>query len=155
MINSNTEQLTALWKESRTRLENQLSSISAFDLRKKLAPSPNSLGFLLRHIVEVELLFAKNVFGAKDTKIIAKTIIAQHDTGEWTDLEKLMMMLDNSRDILMDIIQKQEVSDWDVEITTKEFGIKTKAQALGRIISHTAYHAGQIGIILKYGTVFN
>ncbi|GAK75501.1 hypothetical protein JCM19314_1536 [Nonlabens ulvanivorans] len=64
-------------------------------------------------------------------------------------------MLDNSRDVLMDIIQKQGATDWEVEITTKEFGVKTKAQALGRIISHTAYHAGQIGIILKYGTVFN
>ncbi|MEO9501497.1 MAG: DinB family protein [Nonlabens ulvanivorans] len=150
-----TEHLTSLWKESRTRLENQLSSITTFDLKKKLAPSPNSLGFLLRHIVEVELLFAKNVFGAKGTKIIAKTIIAQHDTGEWTDLEKLILMLDNSRDVLMDIIHKQDATDWDVEIKTKEFGVKTKAQALGRIISHTAYHAGQIGIILKYGTVFN
>lgn len=150
-----TDHLTSLWEESRTRLEHQLMDITTFDLKKKLAPSPNSLGFLLRHIVEVELLFAKNVFGAKDTKIIAKTIIAQHDTGEWTDLEKLILMLDNSRDVLMDIIQKQDATDWEVEITTKEFGVKTKAQALGRIISHTAYHAGQIGIILKYGTVFN
>ncbi|GAK91304.1 hypothetical protein JCM19297_801 [Nonlabens ulvanivorans] len=150
-----TDHLTSLWEESRTRLEHQLMDITTFDLKKKLAPSPNSLGFLLRHIVEVELLFAKNVFGAKDTKIIAKTIIAQNDTGEWTDLEKLILMLDNSRDVLMDIIQKQDATDWEVEITTKEFGVKTKAQALGRIISHTAYHAGQIGIILKYGTVFN
>ncbi len=150
-----TDHLTSLWEESRTRLEHQLMDITTFDLKKKLAPSPNSLGFLLRHIVEVELLFAKNIFGAKDTKIIAKTIIAQHDTGEWTDLEKLIFMLDNSRDVLMDIIQKQDATDWEVEITTKEFGVKTKAQALGRIISHTAYHAGQIGIILKYATVFN
>lgn len=154
-MTTQTEHLIALWKESRARLENQLGDITAFDLKKKLAPSPNSLGFLLRHIVEVELLFAKNVFGAKGTKIIAKTIIAQHDTGEWTDLEKLILMLDNSRDVLMDIIQKQDATDWEVKITTKEFGVKTKAQALGRIISHTAYHAGQLGIILKYGTVFN
>jgi 3-hydroxyisobutyrate dehydrogenase-like beta-hydroxyacid dehydrogenase len=28
---------------------------------------------------------------------------------------------------------------------------KAKAEAFGRIISHTAYHAGQIALILKYG----
>ncbi|WP_105069805.1 DinB family protein [Nonlabens arenilitoris] len=153
MMTTQTEHLIALWKESRARLENQLGDITAFDLKKKLAPSRNSLGYLLRHIAEVELLFAKNVFGAKDTKIIAKTIIAQHDTGEWTDLEKLILMLDNSRNTIINILQKQNSTDWDQEIETKEFGIKTKVQALGRIISHTAYHAGQIGIIIKYGTV--
>ncbi|PQJ30620.1 damage-inducible protein DinB [Nonlabens arenilitoris] len=152
-MTTQTEHLIALWKESRARLENQLGDITAFDLKKKLAPSRNSLGYLLRHIAEVELLFAKNVFGAKDTKIIAKTIIAQHDTGEWTDLEKLILMLDNSRNTIINILQKQNSTDWDQEIETKEFGIKTKVQALGRIISHTAYHAGQIGIIIKYGTV--
>jgi hypothetical protein len=36
-------------------------------------------------------------------------------------------------------------------ITTKEFGTKTKAEAFGRIVSHTAYHSGQIAILLKYG----
>jgi hypothetical protein len=41
---------------------------------------------------------------------------------------------------------------WQEEIITKEFGTRTKAQAIGRITSHTAYHAGQIGIILKYGS---
>jgi len=34
---------------------------------------------------------------------------------------------------------------------TKEFGTKTVAEAFGRIISHTAYHAGQIALIKKYG----
>jgi uncharacterized damage-inducible protein DinB len=38
-------------------------------------------------------------------------------------------------------------------ITTKEFGTKTKAEALGRIVSHTAYHAGQIALICKYGKI--
>jgi uncharacterized damage-inducible protein DinB len=38
-------------------------------------------------------------------------------------------------------------------VTTKEFGTKTKAEALGRIISHTAYHAGQLALSLKYGQI--
>jgi uncharacterized damage-inducible protein DinB len=148
-----TDHLITLWIASRTRLENQLDVITAYDLKKKLAPSPNSVGYLLQHIAEVELLFAKNVFGKKDIKIIAHTVIAKKDTGEWTDLEKIRSILNLSRNTLMNILYMQEEEDWDKKIVTKEFGTKTKAQALGRIVSHTAYHAGQLGILLKYGSV--
>jgi len=41
--------------------------------------------------------------------------------------------------------------DWDESIETKEFGKKTKSEAFGRILTHTAYHAGQLALILKYG----
>jgi hypothetical protein len=52
---------------------------------------------------------------------------------------------------LRDTLVLQPDSVWSDVITTKEFGTKTKAEALGRIVSHTAYHAGQIAIIYKYG----
>ena len=68
--------LIELWLEARTRFTNQLKEITEEDLKKRLPPSPNSLGFLIRHIGEVELLFAKNVFGALDVKVVAKTVIA-------------------------------------------------------------------------------
>lgn len=151
-MNAQTAMIVALWDESRTRLEEKIELITSQDLTKKLSPSPNSVGFLLRHIAEVELLFAKNVFGAKDIKIIAKTIIAQHDTGEWTDLAPILSILKRSRETLRTIISQHSNTHWTEEIVTKEFGTRTKVQALGRITSHTAYHAGQIGIILKYGT---
>lgn len=153
MMATQSQHFTALWSESRTRLEKQLDSITDFDLRKKLAPSPNSAGFLLQHITEVELLFAKNVFGARDIKIIAHTVIEKKDTGEWTDLKKVLSLLKKSRKTLIDIIKNQQENDWDTEIITKEFGSKTKAEALGRIVSHTAYHAGQLALVIKYGTV--
>jgi uncharacterized damage-inducible protein DinB len=150
-----TSSLLALWEEAHTRLEDKLHLITEEDLQKTLSPSPNSLGFLLRHIAEVELLFAKNVFGAKDTKIIAKTVIAKHDTGEWVDPKALNDIIIRAKSVLKAIIEKQTDADWETVIETKEFGAKTKAQALGRITSHTAYHAGQIGIILKCGEVKN
>lgn len=151
-MDTQTATIVALWEESRTRLEVKIELLTSKDLTKKLSPSPNSVGFLLRHIAEVELLFAKNVFGARDIKIIAKTIIAQHDTGEWTDLAPILSILKRSRETLRTIISQQSNTNWTEEIVTKEFGTRTKVQALGRITSHTAYHAGQIGIILKYGT---
>ena len=138
------------WTEARTRFTNLLKDIKEEDLKKKLTNTKNSAGFLIRHIADVELLFAKNVFGASEVKVQAKTVIAQHDTGEWTDLGALLEYQQYAFDSLKAIIEKQTDEDWQQSITTKEFGTKTKAEAIGRIISHTAYHAGQLSLILKY-----
>ena len=137
--------------EARTRFSNQLADLSEDDLGKKLQPTPNSIGFLIRHIGDVELLFAKNVFGKKDIQVSAKTVIEKRDTGEWIDKTELVEYVIHSFLELSQIVSLQTEEDWDTEITTKEFGVKTKAEALGRIVSHTAYHAGQIAIIKKYG----
>jgi uncharacterized damage-inducible protein DinB len=151
-MKSHTILLIELWREARTRFSNQLENFTENDLKKKLAPSPNSLGFLIRHIGDVELLFAKNVFGASEIKVIAKTVIAQKDTGEWTNLPELKEYVAFSFESLQSIVEKQSETDWETIVTTKEFGTKTKAEAFGRIVSHTAYHAGQMAIINKYGT---
>lgn len=141
------------WKEARTRFTNLLKDMKEEDLSKKLINTKNSAGFLIRHIGDVELLFAKNVFGSAEVKVQAKTVIAQHDTGEWTNLADLLLYQQEAHDHLKAIIEKQTDEDWSQVITTKEFGTKTKAEAIGRIISHTAYHAGQLSLTLKYGTV--
>jgi uncharacterized damage-inducible protein DinB len=141
------------WAEARTRFTNLLKDIKDEDLSKKLVNTKNSAGFLIRHIGDVELLFAKNVFGGSEIKVQAKTVIAQHDTGEWTNLADLLTYQQEANDQLKTIIEKQSEEDWDQIITTKEFGAKTKAEAIGRIISHTAYHAGQLALTLKYGTL--
>lgn len=147
-----TELLLELWLEARTRFFNQLENLTEEDLQKKLGNSPNSVGFLIRHIGEVELLFAKNVFGDSSVKVTAKTVIEKRDTGEWTNLDVLKNYVAESFEKLKSIVEKQTDEDWESTITTKEFGTKTKAEAFGRIVSHTGYHAGQLSIINKYGT---
>ncbi|MBK9106480.1 MAG: DinB family protein [Saprospiraceae bacterium] len=139
------------WTEARTRFTNLLKDIKEEDLKKKLTGTKNSAGFLLRHIGDVELLFAKNVFGGLDVDVHAKTVIAQQDTGEWINLAELLDYQQYAFDQLKAIFEKQTDADWATTITTKEFGTKTKAEAIGRIISHTAYHAGQLSLTLKYG----
>ena len=141
----------ALFTEGRTRFTKLLDKLIEADLTKKLAPSPNSIGFLLRHISDVELLFAKNVFGLEGVQVRASTVAKGHDTGEWTDLAALKAYVQESAEVLQRTIEAQTDADWDTVIETKEFGRKTKAEALGRIVTHTAYHAGQIGMVLKYG----
>ena len=146
-----TQILYELWLEAGTRFSKQLATMEPDDLKKKLSPSPNSAGFLIRHIGDVELLFAKNVFGASEIRVAAKTVIAQKDTGEWTDLADLTQYSNYAFESLKEIILQQKQEDWESMITTKEFGTKTKAEAMGRIVSHTAYHAGQLAIVVKYG----
>lgn len=143
--------LVALWTEGRTRFSNQLSSITEADLTKRLGAAPNSAGFLIRHIADVELLFSKNVFRAEGLQVHAKTVIAQKDTGEWTNLEELLSYQQTAFETLRAVLLNQPDTAWEEIITTKEFGTKTKIEALGRITTHTAYHAGQLAIILKYG----
>lgn len=143
--------LVELWTESRTRFSNQLQNLTEADLAKKLNPSPNSIGFLIRHIGDVELLFAKNVFGDSTVKVTAKTVIDKKDTGEWTNLAELVDYVNQSFATLKAIVEKQSDEDWETSISTQEFGTKTKAEAFGRIVSHTTYHAGQMAIIKKYG----
>ena len=149
-MKTKTEILLELWIESRTRFTNQLSTLRSEDLKKKLLPSQNSVGFLIRHIGDVELLFAKNVFGAHEVKVSAKTVIEKQDSGAWINLEELKEYVVLSFETLKSIVEKQTEEDWETTITTNEFGTKTKAEAFGRIVSHTAYHAGQMALINKY-----
>ena len=141
----------SLWEEGRTRFSRLLEQIKEEDLKKTLPPAPNSVGFLIRHIADVELLFAKNVFNATDVEVHARTVIAKKDTGEWTNLSELLLYQQVSYKTLKKILSGQTDDDWMSTVTTKEFGTKTKAEALGRIVTHTTWHAGQMAIILKYG----
>lgn len=150
-MKTKTNLLLDLWLEARTRFTNQLNTFNELDLPKQLGDSPNSVGFLIRHIGDVELLFAKNVFGDPTVKVTAKTVIDKHDTGEWTNLNELKEYVLNSFAKLKSIVELQKDEDWESIISTKEFGEKSKAEAFGRIISHTAYHAGQMALIIKYG----
>lgn len=151
-MKTKTTSLIELWEEARTRFSLQIAAITPEDLKKHLGNSPNSAGFLIRHIAEVELLFAKNVFGDTSVKVNAKTVIDKKDTGTWTNLQELILFVSDSYTQLKAIVEKQTDEDWDSQITTKEFGSKTKSEAFGRIVSHTAYHAGQLALVLKYGT---
>ncbi|MGZ8540582.1 MAG: DinB family protein [Chitinophagaceae bacterium] len=148
---TSTQAYLQTWIEARTRFTNLLKDLKEEELTKKLVNTKNSAGFLIRHIGDVELLFAKNVFGGGEVKVSAKTVIAQRDTGEWTNLAELLEYQLYAFENLKAIIEKQTGNDWQQTITTKEFGTKTKAEAIGRIISHTAYHAGQLSLTLKYG----
>ncbi|MFO7846724.1 MAG: DinB family protein [Balneolaceae bacterium] len=139
----------AMFKMGRTRLTNQLDTLTEHQLLNRLHSNSNSAGWLLRHIAEVELLFAKNVFG-RDVNVKAQTIgsIAK-DRGQFDELQPLLDLIKKAENELGSAIQAVET--WSDEVTTAEFGTVTKAEALARIMTHTAYHAGQVSLAVKYG----
>lgn len=96
--------LQAAYIEARTRLSKVTDTLTETDLKKKLGSAPNSIGFLLQHIAEVELLFCKNVFGQAEVKIIAHTVIDQKDTGVWTDLKAIQTLLLESGNTIASVI---------------------------------------------------
>ena len=138
-----------LWNMGRTRLTNQLDSVEESDLLKRLHPDASSAGWLLRHIAEVELLFAKNVFDRK-LNIKAQTIgPVGKDRGQFDELKLLLDLVKKAGEELGEAIKN--VDNWEDEVTTAEFGTVLKTEALGRITTHTAYHAGQLALTIKYG----
>ena len=145
-----TEIMLPIWRMGRTRLTNQLPSTSSESLPLRIHPDSNSIGWLLRHIAEVELLFAKNVFGRPLQVKLSTVGQGIKDLGHFTNLEELKGLLDESGRELEAAILDQEDGSWATEVTTREFGTITKAEALSRITTHTAWHAGQIAIIKKY-----
>jgi uncharacterized damage-inducible protein DinB len=138
-----------MFNMARKRLTNLLDNINEDDLLNRLHKDSNSVGWLLRHIAEVEMLFAKNVFG-RDLNVKAQTIgsIAR-DRGQFVELQPLLDLIQKAGEELGAAIK--EIKDWDKKVTTTEFGTVTHAEALARIMTHTAYHAGQIGLAVKYG----
>ncbi|MCC5919253.1 MAG: DinB family protein [Cyclobacteriaceae bacterium] len=146
-----TEHFYELWKESRTRFDHAIKDLDEAGLSHRLGDAVNSAGWLIRHIADVELLFAKNIFGQQDLKVRAETVISKKDSGEYTHWKELMEYQQSAYEAMEQAINAQADSEWQEEVSTKEFGTKTKAEALGRIVSHTAYHSGQLAWLSKYG----
>lgn len=151
MSQSLTDRYVALYEQGRTRLTTWLGDVTEGDLPRRLHPEANTLAWLLRHIGEVELLFAKNVFGRKlDVK--AHTIGPNAGRRQqFGSAEELRALLDRSARELRAAIAAQDEDDWTREVTA-DFGTLPLQEALARIITHTAYHAGQARLTLKYGT---
>jgi uncharacterized damage-inducible protein DinB len=145
-----TDRYVALFDQGRTRLTTWLDDVANEDLPRRLHPEANTLGWMLRHIGEVELLFAKNVFG-RDLDVKATTI--GPNAGRRQDVgaaEEVRTLLDRSGRELRAAIAAQDEGDWACEVTA-DFGTLPLQEALARILTHTAYHAGQAHLTLKYG----
>ena len=150
-VSETTENYLKMYQTGLRRYHKLIESLKEEQLSHKVHPDSNSIGFLMRHIAEVEQLFANKIFGAEinfQPKTVGPNI---KDEGIFTNLEELKSFNEQAEQILAESIQKQEENDWSAIIDSPIFGKISKSAALSRIISHSGYHAGQIGLIVKYG----
>ena len=146
-----TQRMLAMWEAGRrARLVPLLPNVTDEALTRRLHPSANPAGWLLRHIGEVEQLFARNVFGLQ-AQVKAYTVGAGQPRTSHGSAAELLAHLEESARRLGEAIARQEPDSWDASVTTAEFGTVAKHEALARIITHTAWHAGQLALALKYG----
>ncbi|MGM0712759.1 DinB family protein [Brevibacillus parabrevis] len=146
------QELLPSLQTARSRYLNTLSNLKADELPLKLAPESNSIGFLIRHIAEVEFRFCTMFFARPLPDYISSlaTIGPVKDEGNFTDMNELLAICEASYDYLVDALTTLPQDAWDVACEAP-IGTLTPRQALGRLIYHMGYHGGQIGLIRKYG----
>jgi len=136
---------------ARSRYADVLVNLEERELIWRLAPGSNSVGFLIRHIAEVEYRFCMMFFQrAVPEDVRLATIGDVRDEGIYTDLASLLAFREASYGYLLDSLAALPVEAWDVPCIAPIATI-TPRQALGRLIYHNGYHAGQVGMIRKYG----
>jgi len=139
-------------QKARDRYLEILQGLEAEQLAWRLAPESNSIGFLIRHNAEVEYRFCLMFFQRPLPPGVALETIGPdvRDNGRYTDLAALLSFKDESYTYLLQAIKALPADQWDLPAAAP-IGEMTPRQALGRLIYHTGYHGGQIGLIRKYG----
>jgi uncharacterized damage-inducible protein DinB len=136
---------------ARSRYQDVLANLEASELSWKLAPGSNSVGFLIRHIAEVEYRFCFMFFQRPIPEHVElATIGPVKDDGSYTDLASLLAFREASYEYLVESLLSLPEDMWDIPIEAP-IATLTPRQALGRLMYHNGYHAGQIGLIRKYG----
>lgn len=138
-------------KTARSRYMDVLVNLEEKELVWKLAPGSNSIGFLIHHIAEVEYRFCMMFFQRPlPDGLTLATIGNVKDEGIYTELAPLHAIREASFAHLLDSLSSLPEEAWDIHCVAP-IGTLTPRQALGRLIYHNGYHAGQIGLIRKYG----
>ncbi|NGQ96678.1 DinB family protein [Brevibacillus sp. SYP-B805] len=141
-----------LLKTARARYLDVLKGLEEDQLTWRLAPGSNSIGFLIQHNAEVEYRFCAMFFGRPLPEGMSLPTIGSdvRDTGSYTDLADLFAFQEAAHAYLLETLQALPEEKWHVPVDAP-IGRLTPTEAVGRLIYHTGYHGGQIGLIRKYG----
>lgn len=135
---------------ARRRYLDAIANLEERELPWRFAPESNSIGFLIQHIAEVEYRFCSMFFGQPvPDGVSLATIGPVKDDGQYTNLDSLLSFQEASHAYLLEALHALSEEKWDVPVEAP-IGVMTPREALGRLIYHTGYHAGQIGLIRKY-----
>ncbi len=146
-----TENLIKCWEDARSIFTDQLEKICQEDLKMRMTPTGNSVGFIIRQIGDLEVYFSRHIFGKEKINEFSSSRIVQYDSGEWTNLDRLYAYINYSGEFLRNELGNQSDPEWEKVVVCPEFGKKTKSEFLSSIISLTAFRSGQMANILKFG----
>lgn len=137
-------------QRARRRYLDTLEGLAETELPLRLADGSNSIGFLIRHNAEVEYRFCANYFGRElPTGVVISAVGNVKDEGNFTDLASLLAFGDQSYQFLLDSLAAFPEEKWH-DVVDAPIGAMSPLEAVGRLIFHTSYHGGQIGLIRKY-----
>ncbi|WP_255298577.1 DinB family protein [Brevibacillus dissolubilis] len=129
-----------------------LDNLTAEQVTWKVAPGSNSIGFLIRHIAEAEYAFS-GMFTGKRYEGLSEffTLGPVTDQGQVTDLAATIKFADEAFSYLMEAVKALPEDKWDIKTETP-VGPLSPREGLSLMQHHMGYHAGQIGLIAKYGS---
>lgn len=143
--------LSPVLEMANSRYGTTIENLEEGQLTWRAAPGSNSIGFLIRHIAEVEYRFCAMYFQSPlPAHVVLTTIGPVKDEGIHTQLAPLLAFKEEAAQYLRQCLRSLPEEAWDIPCEGP-LGQMTPREALARLASHTSYHAGQIALIRKYG----
>jgi len=149
MTNAN-EMITTL-RTGRRVLDNYVDKVTDENIGFRIHPEANSIGFLMRHIAEVEHGLSNLIFNGPALDFERITVgPGITDNGEHTDTAHLKNMLSTSLAALENAFTALTPEEWE-ETVERRMGTFSRRDYVTWLAAHTGYHAGQIVLAQKYG----
>ena len=145
------KEMLTVWQAGHKTIERMIEKITPENIGFRVLPEMNSVGFLLRHIAESEIGISKTAFNGPGAEFQRKTVGPNiTDTGEHIQVDEIKEMFANAGQAVEAAIANIKNEEWD-EIVELRMGTYPRSAYVSWLASHSAYHAGQITLALKYG----
>jgi uncharacterized damage-inducible protein DinB len=137
-----------IWEAVQGRFHKMVKGLSEQELCMKTGSS--TIGSMIRHNVEVEYMFAEWFFGRNMPEDIKNSLNKEAAENKEVSYqpEELDALLTASNVHIIEAMHQLSDEAWH-EPVESTMGKSTPLEAVGRLIYHTAIHAGQIALIKK------
>ena len=144
-MEATTQMIKLLIEQNRHTCSFALDKVSPENLYWKLNDEAASIGFILRHLGEAQLLLG--TFLGEGTEV-SNTTMGFSDTGQGADLEASRGLVEAGYGMLLRLAAERDPQWWMGTTQTPFFGEIERIRMLGHILNHNAHHTGQISLIL-------
>jgi len=141
-----------IYKYGRNFARSAAKKVTNDNIHNRTAPGTWSAGYLLRHIAETELFFAKMFFDPS-LELGFEPLAPRdgQDNGQVQSAEELQAFFRECEDRVRKAIESAPEDQWFVARPTV-FGEISPSQGIGILLMHTSYHAGQAVTAMKHGS---